>query len=548
MAERLIRPKVVLAEPMAAAGIAALSVDCDVVDLSGSSRSHLASALADASGLVVRSATRVDDELISMGPNLRVIGRAGVGVDNIDVAAATRRGVLVVNAPLANTVSAAEHAFALILSIARHVPQAHATTRQGVWDRKNFTGVELSGKTLGVVGLGRIGSLVAQRAGAFDMRVLAYDPFVGPERARRMGVEMVDLEGLLENSDFISIHLPMTLDTEGLFGKDTLARCKPGVRIVNTSRGGIIDELALAEAVRSGQVAGAALDVFASEPPIDSPLFELPAVIVTPHLGASTIEAQDKAGVQVAEAVVAALRGELVASAVNVDLGGEVSDEVQQFLPVAEQLGRVFIGLAGGAPDEILVEARGRIAEGETKPLGLAVLKGWLQAVSTDPVSYVNVRALAEARGIGLVLEHSEESPDYVSVLTVSGLVGGIDVSVAATVSRKGPVLVEILGHDLELPISRHMLILSNTDVPGVIGRVGTYLGDESINIANMVVGRTRKPNDGAMMGLNLDQPMTEAQVSQIKKMPGIVEARYVEVGNVAAEPTSYLQGRLRFE
>jgi len=543
-----MKPKVVVAEPIAQAGIRALAVEFEVVDLSGADRSILKDALADAAGLVVRSATLVDDELIEAGPKLRVIGRAGVGVDNIDVASATRRGVLVVNAPLANTVSAAEHALALLLSVARHVPEADARTRAGIWDRKSLTGVELSGKTLGVVGLGRIGTLVAQRAAAFDMRVLAHDPFVGPERARRMGVEMVDLEALLEASDFISIHLPLTQETEGLFGKDTLARCKPGVRIVNTSRGGIIDELALAEAVRSGQVAGAALDVFAAEPPTDSALFELPAVVVTPHLGASTLEAQDKAGVQVAEAVAAALRGELVASAVNVDLGGEVSDEVQQFLPVAEQLGWVFIGLAGGAPDEIRVEARGRIAEGETKPLGLAVLKGWLQAVSTDQVSYVNVRALAEARGIGLVLEQSGESPDYVSVLTVSGLIGGNDVSVAATVSRKGPVLVEILGHDLELPISRHMLILSNADVPGVIGRVGTYLGDESINIANMVVGRSRKTDDGAMMGLNLDQPMTEAQVSQMKRLPGIVEARYVEVGNVAGERPTHVQGRLRFE
>lgn len=543
-----MKPKVVVAEQIAQAGIRALAVEFEVVDLSGADRSILKDALADAAGLVVRSATLVDDELIEAGPKLRVIGRAGVGVDNIDVASATRRGVLVVNAPLANTVSAAEHALALLLSVARHVPEADARTRAGIWDRKSLTGVELSGKTLGVVGLGRIGTLVAQRAAAFDMRVLAHDPFVGPERARRMGVEMVDLEARLEASDFISIHLPLTEETEGLFGKDTLARCKPGVRIVNTSRGGIIDELALAEAVRSGHVAGAALDVFAAEPPIDSALFDLPAVVVTPHLGASTLEAQDKAGVQVAEAVAAALRGELVASAVNVDLGGEVSDEVQQFLPVAEQLGRVFIGLAGGAPDEIRVEARGRIAEGETKPLGLAVLKGWLQAVSTDQVSFVNVLALAEARGIGLVLEQSGESPDYVSVLTVSGLVGGIDVSVAATVSRKGPVLVEILGHDLELPISRHMLILSNADVPGVIGRVGTYLGDESINIANMVVGRSRNTDDGAMMGLNLDQPMTDAQVSHMKRLSGIVEARYVEVGNVVGERPTHVQGHLRFE
>ena len=542
-----INPKVLVAEPIAPAGLAVLAAECQVGDLSGASREDLIAALADVQGLVVRSATKVDEELIEAGSQLRVIGRAGVGVDNIDVAAATARGVLVVNAPLANTVSAAEHTFALLLSLARRIPEAHARTRSGQWDRKSFTGVELSGKTLGVLGLGRIGTLVAVRAASFEMRVIAHDPFVGPERARRMGVELVDLPVLLAESDFITIHLPLTTETEGLFGKDALVRCKWGVRIINASRGGILDELALAEAVRSGHVGGAALDVFANEPLVESPLFELPNMVLTPHLGASTAEAQDKAGIQVAEAVVAALRGELVASAVNVDLGGEVADEVQQFLPVAEQLGRVFIGLAGGAPDVLRVEARGRIAEVEPRPLGLAVLKGGLQAVSTDPVSYVNVRSLAEAKGIELVLEAYEESPEYVSVLTVSGEVASTVVSVSATMSRKGPVLVEILGHDVELPISRHLLILRNADVPGVIGRVGTFLGDAGINIANMVVGRSRVTNDAAMMGLNLDQPMTESQVAQLRLLPGIEEARYIEVEHIRADQPHFVQGRLAF-
>jgi len=269
--------------------------------------------------------------------------------------------------------------------------------------------------------------------------------------------------------------------------------------------------------------------------------------VLTPHLGASTAEAQDKAGIQVAEAMVAALRGELVPSAVNVDLGAEVADEVQQFLPVAEQLGRVFIGLAGGVPDVIRVEARGRIGEVEVKPLGLAVLKGGLQAVSTDPVSFVNVRAQAEAKGINLVMESHEESPEYVSVMTVSGEVAGVDVSVSATMSRKGPVLVEILGHDVELPISRHLLILRNADVPGVIGRVGTFLGEAGVNIANMVVGRSRLTNDAAMMGLNLDQPMTESQVAHLRLLPGIEEARYVEVDNVRVDRPHFVQGQLAF-
>lgn len=526
-----MKPKVVVAEALAPAGIELLEESAEVVNAVGWDRTALLEALSDAQGLVVRSATNVDAALIDAAPALKVIGRAGIGVDNIDIAAATKNGVVVVNAPEANTISAAEHALALLLAQARHIPQADAKTRSGIWDRKSFQGVELYGKTLGVIGLGRIGTLVAQRATSFDMKVLAYDPFISADRARRIGVDLTTLDRLLSQSDFISVHLPLTPETEGLLGKENLARCKPGVRIVNTSRGGIVDELALAEAVRSGRVAGAALDVFVHEPLTESPLFDLPQVVLTPHLGASTVEAQDKAGTQVAEAVAAALRGELVLSAVNVDMGREVADEVRQFLPVAEQLGRVFIGLAGGVPDQVRVSVQGRLgASAEVRPLGLAVLKGGLAAVSTQPVSYVNVLNLAEEKGIGLVLQSGEHSPEYVSMLTVSGVVGGIQVSVAATQSRKGPMLVEILGHDLELPISRHLLIVRNADVPGMIGRVGSFLGDAGVNIANMVVGRSREKDDAAMMGFNLDQPLLDEQVAKLRLLPGVEEARYVEV------------------
>lgn len=523
------KSKVVVAESLAATGIEALAHDYEVVDASGWERPRLLEALEDAAGLVVRSSTKVDAELLAAAPHLRVIGRAGIGVDNIDVPSATERGILVVNAPQANTISAAEHALALLLAQARRIPEADAKTRSGIWDRKSFQGVELYGKILGVVGLGRIGTLVATRANAFGMKVIAYDPFVADDRARRSGVELVELDDLLAKSDFITIHLPLTPETEGLLAKDALARCKPGVRIVNTSRGGIVDEEALADALRSGHVAGAALDVFVNEPLTSSPLFELPQAVLTPHLGASTLEAQDKAGVQVAEAVAAALRGELVLSAVNVDLGREVSEDVRDYLPIAEQLGRVFIGLAGGLPSQLIVSARGRLAQSEVRPLGLMVLKGALTSVSTEAVSFVNAATLAANRGIALRLEADEHSAEYVSMLEVSGMVGSELVSVAATRSRKGPMLIEILGHGVELPISPYLLIVRNADVPGMIGRVGTLLGDFEVNIANMVVGRSRTGGEAAMMGLNLDSPMSEDQIARLRLLPGVEEARYVE-------------------
>ena len=525
-----MQPKVVVAEKISESGLAALAESCDVDVAVGVERAELMGRLADAAGLVVRSATDVDAELIAAAPALRVIGRAGIGVDNIDVDAATEAGIIVVNAPQANIISAAEHALALLLSQARNVARADATLRSGVWDRSGFEGVELHGKTLGVVGLGRIGTLVAQRALAFGMHLIAYDPYVSVERARRLGVELVDLDTLLEMADFVTIHLPKTPDTAGLIGKEALAKVKPGVRIINAARGGILDEDALAEAIRDGRVAGAGLDVYANEPLTESPLFDLPGVVMTPHLGASTAEAQDKAGTDVATAVAAALRGELVMSAVNIDLGSSVPDDVAELLPVAEHLGQVFTALAGGLPDRLIVRAAGRVGAGETRPVTLAVLRGAISVVSSRAVTYVNAPALAEQHGMTVDQETSDVVEDYQSVIGVRGIVGGREVSVSATRSRKGPVLVEIMGHDVELPVSSRMLIVRNSDVPGVIGRLGSFLGDLGVNIANMVVGREPGTDNAAMMGLNLDDPLTEGQLAELRRLEGITEARYVSL------------------
>lgn len=526
-----MRPRVVVAEPVAEAGLKTLEEHCEVDQAVGLDRKELLPRLADAQGLIVRSATQVDAALIGAAPELRVIGRAGIGVDNIDLEAATRAGVLVVNAPQANVISAAEQTMALLLAQARNVPQADAAVRSGGWDRRRFEGVELHGKTLGILGLGRVGTLVAQRASAFGMRILAYDPYVSPERARRLGVEIVpELPRLLTESDFLTIHLPLNRETQAIIGPESFGHMKPGIRIVNTARGGILDEQALAEAVRSGRVAGAALDVFADEPLRESPLLGLEGVVLTPHLGASTQEAQDKAGIAVAEAVAAALRGELVPSAVNLDLGPEVSEEQRAFLPLVEQMGRVFVTLARGLPQEMEVRAEGRLAEHPVRPLALAALKGLLASVSTGPVSYVNAPSLAEGRGLRVTEQATPEARDYVSLVRLSGLVGGKPVTLAGTlVGRKGALLVEILGYEIELPPSRYLLVVRNEDVPGMIGRVGTFLGDREVNIANMVVGRS-PAGEAAMMGLNLDQPLSDPQVEELLELPGVVDARFVEL------------------
>jgi D-3-phosphoglycerate dehydrogenase len=526
-----MRPRVVVAETIAQAGIDALAEHCDVDNAAGVERDELLKRVGDANGLVVRSATQVDAELISAAPKLRVVGRAGVGVDNVDLRAATAAGVLVVNAPQANTISAAEHTMALLLAQARNVAPADASLRAGRWDRKKYQGIELHGKTLGVIGLGRIGALVAQRALSFGMRLIAFDPYISTDRARRLGVELAaDLDDLLESADFITVHLPRTPETEGLIGAESLARMKDGVRIINASRGGILDETALVEAIRSGKVAGAGLDVYSEEPLSDSPLLDVPEVVLTPHLGASTVEAQDKAGVDVAAAVAAALRGELVLSAVNVDLGLDIGDETREFLPLAEYLGAIFCRVAQGLPDQLVVRAEGRIAGYPIRPLRLSALKGAFNVVSSAPVSFVNVEDLAEESGLTVEEEASTEPDEFVSLLRLSGDVGGRVVSVAGTIGRKGPHLVSIFGHEVEILLSRHMLLVRNSDVPGVIGRVGTFLGEVGINIANMAVGQSPETGSAAMMGLSLDRALDDEQMDRFRALEGVKEARQVEL------------------
>jgi D-3-phosphoglycerate dehydrogenase len=524
------RPKVIVAEAISAEGIDVLTVSADVVDMVGASREDVLAAMSDASAIIVRSGTKVDREMIEAAGDLTVIGRAGIGTDNIDLDAATERGVMVVNAPNANTISAAEHTLALILAQARRIPEADQSLREGRWDRSKFQGIELHGKTLGVLGLGKIGTLVAQRASAFGMRIIAFDPYVSEDRARRLGVTMLPLDDVLDTADVITVHLPRTPQTENLIDAEAISRMKDGVRIINVARGGIVSEQDLADAVESGKVGGAAVDVFDTEPTTDSPLFGVAQITVTPHLGASTREAQGKAGVAVAEAVASALEGDLVLSAVNLDLGPAVSPRVKPFLGVAEHLGRIFTALAKGVPSELKVTVRGELAEDPVKPIVLSALKGTLAGITDVPVSYVNAPLIAEARGVSVIEEAQLEVDDYQSVIRISGEVNGRFRTVEGTyMARKGAVLVGLEGNAIEVPLTDHMLLIRNEDIPGCIGRVGTYLGDIGKNIADMVVGRS-KDGTAAMMGIALDGPVSEDQLAGLLELEGIAAARYADL------------------
>ena len=453
---------------------------------------QLLAVLPGAHALIVRSATQVTDAALAAGTDLAVVGRAGIGLDNVDVEAATRRGVMVVNAPQSNILSAAEHAVALLLAQARNIPQAHAALVSGKWERSKWEGVELHGKTLGVVGLGRIGALVAQRALAFGMRLCAYDPYVSPDRARQMGVELLPLDRLMAESDFVTIHLPKTAETAGLIGRDLLAKAKPGLRIVNAARGGIVDEEALYEAISAGQIGGAAFDVFSKEPCTDSPLFTLPSVVVTPHLGASTQEAQDKAGVTIAEQVILALAGDFVPFAVNV-AASEVSETVRPFLSLSEQLGRCFACLNDGIPDGLEVEYQGGLAGYNTSILTLGVLKGLFAAGTEEPVSYVNAPQLAAERGLEVREASTSTTRDYVNLITLRSHDHSLAGTLAGTRSEARIVMVD--DHFVEVPPSEYMLVVRNDDRPGMIGIVGTALGSAEVSISSMAVGPARTGN-----------------------------------------------------
>ena len=500
------KPVVLIAEELSPATVEALGPGFDIRHCDGTDRAALLAAVPEARALLVRSATSVDEEVLRAGVRLEVVARAGVGLDNVDVRAATLAGVMVVNAPTANIVSAAELAVGLMLAAARHISPAHAALTRGEWRRSAYAGTELFEKTVGIVGLGRIGVLVAQRLAAFGMDVIAYDPYVQAGRAAQMGVRMVPLEELMSHSDFLSVHLPRTPETLGLIGADELALARPGLVLVNAARGGIVDEEALYDALKSGRIAAAGLDVFAEEPCTDSPLLQLENVVATPHLGASTAEAQEKAGLAVARSVRLALAGELVPDAVNVQ-GGVIAEDVRPGIPLAEKLGRIFTALAGGAAQQVDVEVRGEITEYDVKVLELAALKGIFADVVEEAVSYVNAPLLAAERGTEVRLVTESESPDHRNLLTIRGtLSDGSQISVSGTligISQRER-LVEVNDFVVDLEPSEHLTFLTYGDRPGMVGIVGRILGDAGVNIAGMQVSRDTRGGH-ALMALSVD-------------------------------------------
>jgi D-3-phosphoglycerate dehydrogenase len=528
----LTRPVVLICEELAPSVLAVLGDGFEIRHVDGADRAALLPALADVDAVLIRSATEVDAEALAAAHRLKVVARAGIGLDNVDVPAATARGVMVVNAPQSNVVSAAEQAVALLLACARNVAPANASLKAGKWERSRWTGVEVADKTVGVVGLGRIGVLFAQRMSAFGTRLIAYDPYLAPARAAQIGVKLVSLDELLRESDFISIHLPKTPETVGLIGKEQLALCKPGVRIVNAARGGLVDEDALAQALASGHVGGAGIDVFAKEPCTDSPLFAFDNVVVSPHLGASTIEAQDKAGIAVARSVRLALEGEFVPDAVNVQAGGVVVEEVRPALPLVEKLGHVFTALAGGVATSIEVEVRGELAAYDVSVLQLAALKGVFAGVVEEQVTFVNAPALAAERGCEISLTKDPDSPDHRSEITVKGVLpSGDTVSVSGTLS--GPRMVEKLtdveGFDVDLIPADHLVFLRYADRPGVVGTVGVALGEARVNIAGAQVSRTSQGGD-ALMALTVDSAVPTEVLESIGAAIGAHSVRAVDL------------------
>jgi D-3-phosphoglycerate dehydrogenase len=524
-------PIVLVAEELSPAAIEQLQSGFEVRHTDGADRGQLLPALADVDAVIIRSATTMDAEALAHAPNLRVVARAGVGLDNVDVEAATKAGVMVVNAPSSNIVSAAEHAVGLLLAVARNVPQAAASLKAGEWKRSKFTGAELYQKVAGILGLGRIGVLVAQRLTAFGMQVIAYDPYVPTSRAAQLGVRMVSLDELLAEADFISVHLPRNAETVGLIGERELRLVKPGVRIVNAARGGIVDEHALAMALKDGRVAGAGIDVFATEPCTDSPLLAFPTVVATPHLGASTHEAQEKAGTQVARSVRLALSGEFVPDAVNVQ-GGAVHEDVKPGLPLAENLGRIFTALAGGVAARLDVEVRGEIAAHDVRVLQLAALKGVFGGIVSEAVTYVNAPLLASERDVEVSLVTDSESPDWRNLVTLRGtLPGGQVVSVSGTLTgpRQIEKLVEVNGFDMEIAPGGHMVFLTYTDRPGIVGVVGQILGSEGINIAGMQVCRDARGGH-ALIVLTVDSALPPVVLDDITSTIGAVVGRSVDL------------------
>jgi D-3-phosphoglycerate dehydrogenase len=521
--------RVLVCEQLADAGIECLRQSVTVDDGTSWTAEELAERIADYDGIVVRSATKVTGELIGLATRLKVIGRAGTGVDNVDVDAATRRGIVVCNAPESNSLSAAEHTIALILAQARNVAQAHARLVEGAWERSKFGGIEVTGKTLGVVGLGRIGRLVAERAKGLRMNVLAFDPFIAEGRYRELGVERAEtLDDLYAASDFVTLHMPATPETRGMIDAAALAKMKPGARLINVARGDLVDEAALAAAVASGHLAGAAIDVFESEPATESPLFGIPGVVVTPHLGASTVEAQDRAGADVAEQVVAALTGGVVTSAVNIPaVSAEGMEAMRPFIPLARQLGQLQCVLTGGQVSPLEIAIEGGLADYGTRLLTAAALVGILRGHTEEPANLVNAPHLAEERGIRFTEATTRQERDYTNRITLRS--GNVSVSGTTIGTTSRTRLVSAFDQDIELELAPHIGIFRYLDVPGMIGRVGTILGAAGVNIASMAVSRSRAEGL-AVMAVTVDSPVPKAAADEIAAIDGFEQVWFVQL------------------
>jgi D-3-phosphoglycerate dehydrogenase len=527
-----VKPVVLIAEELSPATMEALGPDFEVRHCNGADRGELLAALAaGVDAVLIRSATKMDAEAIAAAKGLKVIARAGVGLDNVEIPAATAAGVMVVNAPTSNIVSAAELAITLLLASARYISPAHAALRAGKWARSKYTGAEIFEKTLGIVGFGRIGQLVAARMQAFGMDVVAYDPYLAPARAAQLGVRLVDLDELLRVSDFITIHLPKTKETANLIGEEALKKVKPSVRIINAARGGVLDEAALYTALKEGRVAGAGLDVFATEPCTDSPLFELDNVVATPHLGASTDEAQERAGIAVAVSVRKALAGELVPDAVNVK-GGAIHEEIRPSLPLVEKMAQLATAIGGEFPASISVQVRGDISQYDSSILATSALKGALIATGSEDVTYVNAPGLAADRGITSTVTTDPESPLYRSMISLhAALPNGKTVIVDGTLMgiRKVEKIIAIDKFDLDLPPTANLLFLRYGDRPGVVGTVGSVLGKAGINIGGMQVARQEEGGE-ALMAITVDSSLSSELVTLVQTETGAEFVRSVNL------------------
>ncbi|MEZ5377585.1 MAG: phosphoglycerate dehydrogenase [Acidimicrobiales bacterium] len=518
--------RILVTEELAPTGLDKLRAAGHEVDIQlGLSPEELVAAMPGAAALIIRSATTVTEEVLAAGTDLTVVGRAGIGLDNVDVEAATKRGVMVCNAPQSNIVTTAEQTMALILAQARNIPQADAALKAGRWERSKWTGIELYDKTLGIVGLGRVGKLVAQRALAFGMKLIAYDPYISEDRARQLSVELVGLDELAARADIVTLHVIKTPETVGLIGADFFAKAKDGIRIINVARGGVVDEAALHDALVSGKAAAAGLDVFDTEPKTESPLFSLPNIVVTPHLGASTHEAQDKAGVTIAEQVNLALAGDFVPFAVNID-AAEVAGTMKPYLPLAEQLGRMFASFVGDLPSTVSVRFEGEIGGYDNRLATLSAIKGLLSVGATEPVSFVNANPLLAERGVTVTPVADSTSRDFVNKLTIEG--GDHSMSATLVGLRDEARIIEIDGHDVDIPPSEHMLVVRNDDRPGVIGVVGTMLGEAQLNVSDMAVGRDPGGNSATMVITTRSQVPTDL-IAKLASAEGILSVDAIE-------------------